>query len=57
MQGRHTNDTYYASFRNGLNLGAWRLRGNGTYYDNRYDTGSDSTDLNMERDIAARRLR
>ena len=57
MQGRHTNDTYYASFRNGLNLGAWRLRGNGTYYDNGYDTGWDWTDLYMERDIAAWRGR
>lgn len=53
----YTNDTLYLSFRNGLNLGAWRLRGNGSYYESGHSTKWDWNDLYAERDIPSWRGR
>jgi len=50
---RYADDTLYLSFRNGLNLGEWRLRGNGSYYENGNSTKWDWNDLYAERDIVA----
>ena len=47
----YTDRTTYLNLRNGLNLGAWRLRGNGSYYENDRSTGWDWSDLYAERDI------
>jgi len=55
--GSYSNDTLYLGFRNGLNLGAWRIRGNGSYYENGYSTDWDWSDLYAERDIVSWRGR
>ncbi|MBV7483489.1 fimbrial biogenesis outer membrane usher protein [Bordetella sp. BOR01] len=54
---RRSSHTTYLNFRNGLNLGVWRLRGNGSYYENGRNTGWDWSDLYAERDIVAWRGR
>uniref|UniRef100_UPI00333E5CBD fimbria/pilus outer membrane usher protein n=1 Tax=Castellaniella defragrans TaxID=75697 RepID=UPI00333E5CBD len=48
---QHRNDTLFLGFRNGLNLGAWRLRGNGSYFDSGRGAAWDWSDLYAERDI------
>lgn len=45
--------TTFASFRNGLNVGAWRLRGNVNYYSNDNTTSWDWYELYAERSINA----
>lgn len=51
-QGGGTNNSTFASFRNGLNLGAWRLRANGSYYESAKRSDWDWSDLYAERDVA-----
>ncbi len=50
-QGSSTNSTF-ASFRNGFNLGAWRLRANGNYFQSAGSSSFDWSDLYAERDVA-----
>ncbi|WP_313625715.1 fimbria/pilus outer membrane usher protein [Achromobacter sp.] len=50
--GSNSSNTF-ASFRNGFNLGAWRLRANGSYYESSGRSNWDWSDLYAERDIAA----
>ncbi|MFD4841184.1 fimbria/pilus outer membrane usher protein [Achromobacter sp. NPDC058515] len=52
-QGGGRNNSTFANFRNGLNLGAWRLRANGSYYDSAKQSNWDWSDLYAERDVAA----
>ncbi|MNU32842.1 Outer membrane usher protein FimD precursor [compost metagenome] len=51
-QGGGAASTTFANFRNGLNLGAWRLRANGSYYDSAERSDWDWSDLYAERDVA-----
>ncbi|MCD0502868.1 fimbria/pilus outer membrane usher protein [Bordetella petrii] len=51
--GASSHHTTFSSFRNGLNVGAWRLRANGTYHESDYRSSWDWSDLYVERDIAA----
>ena len=53
----YKNQTVYVNLRNGLNLGAWRLRGNGNYYTDDRTSRWDWADLYAERDIASWRGR
>ncbi|MBO9357851.1 fimbria/pilus outer membrane usher protein [Bordetella petrii] len=48
---RANSNTTYLNFMNGLNRGAWRLRANGTYFENGRDTGWKWSELYAERDI------
>ena len=45
------NNTTFISLRNGLNVGAWRLRANGTYYDSGSRSKWDWDDRYIERTI------
>lgn len=51
-QGASSSATF-ANFRNGFNLGAWRLRANGSYFENAGRSNWDWSDLYAERDVAA----
>ena len=50
--GGGASNSTFASFRNGFNLGAWRLRANGSYYGSAARSEWDLSDLYAERDIA-----
>ncbi|MGO4400386.1 fimbria/pilus outer membrane usher protein [Achromobacter sp. PAB15] len=54
--GGRSNSSGHSSFlslRNGFNLDAWRLRANGTFYDNDGSSKWDWSDFYAERDVAA----
>lgn len=52
-EGRSTNRSSFLSLRNGLNLGAWRLRANGNFYDSNGSSSFTWNDFYAERDVAA----
>lgn len=50
---RSNSKSSFLSLRNGFNLDAWRLRANGSYYDNDGRSNWDWSELYAERDVAA----
>ncbi len=51
--GSTRNHSTFASFRNGLNIGEWRLRGNVNYYESDDSSSWDWSELYAERSINA----
>ncbi len=50
--GRDNSNSSFVSLRNGLNVQAWRLRANGTYYSTNGNSKWDWSDFYAERDVA-----
>lgn len=52
LSGSGNSNSTFASFRNGLNLGEWRLRNNASFYQSGGESTWDWTDVYAERSIA-----
>lgn len=52
-QGSASSHSSFVSLRNGFNVQAWRLRANGTYFENDGRSKWDWSDFYAERDVAA----